>query len=72
LPIVISSIRGSGSAGSLSLSSGAIFWSTPSSTPFSIAMPTSAEMIDLEADLMLVGSSVVCPSNPFSTSTRPS
>ena len=54
LPIVMSLMRGSGFSGRSRANKGAIFWSTPSSTPLSMAMPTSAEMIDFEADLMLV------------------
>ncbi len=57
--MVIRSSRGSGSSGRRSRNSGAIGWSTLSSTPLSMAMPTSADITVLDADLMLAGESGV-------------
>ena len=54
-----------------SASSGAIGWSTPSSRPSSMARPTRAEMIDLEADLMLTGWSRAGPRRLSSIRIRP-
>ncbi len=50
--MVMSLIRGSACDGRSSFRSGAIFCSGPSSRPLPIAMPTSADTIDFDADLM--------------------
>lgn len=46
---------GSGLGGKSLLRSVAMRWSVPRNTPRSIATPTSAEITDLDADLMLTG-----------------
>ena len=64
LPTVTCCRRGSGLLGRSLFSRPAMGCSTLSMTPLAMAMPTSAEITDLEADLMLLGVVVRCPAVP--------